>query len=521
MTIEDFEETIESFKREYLTIVKKIGPDHIWMAPHKNDWYHSQYFVIDVKRNIDSELELSLNVNDLNIPDKILANRLSGLKLFIEEENFKFESIVDAKNKFHEITNNNSYVLENKRAEYVYSENSKINNIEDKLSGFTALSSLSNSNNSKNIAEINEKETFEIDNIYGDLFLTDEVKASFYNGLKSKGFVILAGISGIGKTKIFENFVRNFKEDSHIFVPIRPDFRDSKSLLGFYNPLSEEYQTTKLLELIIKASNDVKNPYFVLFDEMNLARVEYYFADFLSVLESKRDLKGFTTQYIQLHNSDKKNISTKSSSNKKNKNINIPKEINLPPNLYFVGSVNIDETTYMFSPKILDRAFTIEFKIDSFEKYANFLKEKKKVNIPISSDFSKELIEDFLNHESYTEIIKDNDFIDYANQYFLDLEYINSILPSNLQFGYRVFDEIILFILNSENSIFEFKNNQEAFDIAIKMKILPKFHGTRDKLERIFDDLLEFTENNKLFHTTAKIKSMQNNLNNMGYTSFM
>jgi len=503
MTIEDFEETIESFKREYLTIVKKIGPDHIWMAPHKNDWYHSQYFVIDVKRNIDSELELSLNINDLNVQDRTLVPRLVELKAYLTKENFKFESILDAKEKFHEISNNYPFVLENKINNTVYYEKSTINNyFEEKLASFHQPVG------SKKHADINT----DIDKIFGDLYLTDETQASFYNGLKSKGFVILAGISGIGKTKIFENFVKNFGKEQYIFVPIRPDFRDTKSLLGFYNPLSETYQTTPLLELIKKASKDTRFPYFVLFDEMNLARVEYYFADFLSVLESQRDERGFTTQAIQLHNSTNDTVK---------KQQKIPKEIKLPPNLYFIGSVNIDDTTHMFSPKVLDRAFTIEFKLDSFKNYVEFLKKESSVDKPISSEFQRMLIEDFLNGDLYTQIIKDQDFVNYASLYFEDLNHINSLLPSNLKFGYRVFDEIIAFILNSENSIFEFKDNQEAFDIAIKMKIVPKFHGTRDKLERVFDDLLEFIESKNLIHTAKKIKTMQENLYSMGYTSFM
>ncbi len=507
MTIEEFEETIESFKREYLTIVKKIGPDHIWMAPHKNDWYHSQYFVIDVKRNIDLELSLTLNVNDLNIQDRTLVPRLNELKKYLQKENFKFENILDAKAKFHEVALIFPFVLENKRNELVYSEKSRINNIEDKFGNLAT----SITNNSK-IAKTNKvnKDT-NVESIFGDLYLAEHIKSSFYNGLKSKGFVILAGISGIGKTKIFENFISNFPKENSVFISIRPDFRDAKSLLGFYNPLSEEYQVTQLLELIIKASEDPKTPHFILFDEMNLARVEYYFADFLSVLESQRDAQGFTTQSIQLHNSMSDKVRQQG----------VPRDIKLPPNLYFVGSVNIDETTHMFSPKVLDRAFTIEFQVQEFKGYLNFLDDSTNQTYNLSPEFKKRLKRDFINHGNYTQIIKDELFIELADEYFEDLEQINNILPPSLKFGYRVFDEIISFMLNSKDSLVEFTDNREAFDIAVKMKILPKFHGTRDKLERVFDELYEFTESNGLLHTSTKIKSMQDTLNDMGYTSFM
>ncbi|EJF06681.1 hypothetical protein ThvES_00012280 [Thiovulum sp. ES] len=499
MTIVEFEEKIESFKREYLTIVRKIGPDHIWMAPHKNDWYHSQYFVIDVKRNLELELELSLsvNVNDYNVVDRNLKYRLEELKKYLTRENFLFATISEAKDKFKEIANQYPFVLENKKNDFVYKEKSKINNIE--------LNSQIHSNQNKNKNDVN------MNAVFGDLFLKDETKSSFYNGLKSKGFVILAGISGIGKTKIFENFTRAFQPENSIFVPIRPDFRDSKSLLGFYNPLAEEYQTTPLLELIVRAIDDTKNPYFVLFDEMNLARVEYYFADFLSVLESKRDEDGFTTQAIQLHNSMSNKVRQQG----------VPREIKLPPNLYFVGSVNIDETTHVFSPKVLDRAFTIEFDVGDFKDYIGFLEEHGESEIIIPTEFKKKIRKDFINNSFYTQIMKDEVFIEIAQQYHDDLEQINSLLPQSLKFGYRVFDEIISFIYNSENSLFPFLDGREAFDFAIKMKVLPKFHGTRDKLEKIFDDMLEFTENNGLLHTTEKLSKMRETLQTMGYTSFM
>jgi len=96
MTLEEFESKIEEFKREYLTIIKKVGADHIWMAPHKYDWYHSQHFVIDIKRNDELELELSLNVNDIYVQDRTMASRLSELKRYLQKENFKFETIGEA-----------------------------------------------------------------------------------------------------------------------------------------------------------------------------------------------------------------------------------------------------------------------------------------------------------------------------------------------------------------------------------------------------------------------------------------
>jgi 5-methylcytosine-specific restriction endonuclease McrBC GTP-binding regulatory subunit McrB len=500
MTIEDFENFIESLKRKYLTIVRKIAPDNLWMAPNKADWYHSQYFVIDVKLNSDKEIEISFNVNDINVVDKRMRDILNNLKTHLKKENFTYDNIDDAKIKFQELSRQFPGVME-KKQDFVYSEiGGDINNIQDKLL------KIDTTNLSQNRTDFNK--------IFNGLYLSNEIKASFYNGLKTKGFVILAGISGTGKTKIFEKFVKSFNKDNNsIFIPVRPDFKDSKSLLGFYNPLSDEYQSTRLLDLILEAKDDLKNPYFILFDEMNLARVEYYFSDFLSLFESIRDEKGFTKESLKLHNSDSETV----------KQQGIPKELKLPPNIYFVGSVNIDETTNMFSPKVLDRAFTIEFSVQNFQNYIKFLEENNENNdfINISTEFKRELKKDFINSGDYTSIIKDDEFIDVANRYYDDLQYLNDLLPNNLKFGYRIFDEVISFIYNSENSIFQFSDGNEAFDLAIKMKILPKFHGNRHKLDKVLDDILEFTQSNGLHFTTRKIYSMKENLQSFGYTSFM
>ncbi len=370
-------------------------------------------------------------------------------------------------------------------------------------------------------------------NIFLNLKLPSYTINSFYNSLKTKGFVILAGLSGTGKTKIFEEFVKYFG-DNHLFFPIRPDFKDTKSLLGFYNPLKNQYQSTPLLEFILKASSNYlekgkeADPFFILFDEMNLARVEYYFADFLSVLETKKfenkdnalekdkfrefisklgnfeineNNYKFTSQSIKLHSEGTEEK---------------PEELFLPPNLYFLGTVNIDETTHIFSPKVLDRAFTIEFDVEDFENYIEFLNSdnsKENINIP-------NLKEDFINNGEFSDIQKKKikEFFDSEEhkKYLEKLNEINGTLKGyNLHFGYRVFDEIAMFLYNSENSIFKFENLDEAFDLAIKMKILPKFHGTRQRLEEPIIEFLKLldlkpkqTENNE----QSLIKDIRENL---------
>ena len=426
-------------------------------------------------------------------------------------------------------------------------------------------------------------------------YFDDKLITAFYAALKTKGFVILSGLSGTGKTKLAQLFAKLFGSSSYIFLSVRPDWRDGKALLGYYNPLSEEYESTPFLQFILKAKENYEKfkknayPYFVILDEMNLSHVEYYFADFLSVLESGRGEDGFTKESIKLHSNDE--IKDK-----------IPSEIYLPPNLYIIGTVNVDETTYMFSPKVLDRAFTLEFRDidlknylskplrgfskDQLEQLRNSLledlknknkdgkarfcgviadkKEIKEAIIELIADNKekiknainelipdKEKIESALNKlnelgkldavdkekiegtingldelsksevtnkekikeainklEESINKLKELDQSEVTNKEEIkealnkleeftnklkelgklgELKRLNNILqPYDLYFGYRVLDEIALFVKYAMNTPTEVKNlnENEALDFAVLMKVLPKFHGPRQKLEK-------------------------------------
>jgi len=324
--------------------------------------------------------------------------------------------------------------------------------------------------------------------------------AQFYTALKTKGFVILSGLTGTGKTKIAQEMAELIgqSKDNFLFLSARPDWRDSKPLLGYYNPLNEKYYKTPLLELILRAKEDYERnkenamPYFIILDEMNLAHVEYYFADFLSVLESGRDGSGFTRESIKLHDVDKVE-----------KEQGIPKEIKLPPNLYIIGTVNMDETTYSFSPKVLDRAFTIEFHDVKLVEYLEALKrnngkEKK------WSELRNIILKDLRRNGKFMSVSKEDDIEkalrelkDTSNgKYWEILDQLNKVLePYDMHFGYRVVDEIALFFKNAKESwdkgFVEFESDGEIFDLALLMKLLPKFHGNRKKLDKPLKEVLK------------------------------
>ncbi len=260
---------------------------------------------------------------------------------------------------------------------------------------------------------------------------------------------------------------------------------------------------------------------FVILDEMNLARVEHYFSDFLSVLESGRRDDGWSKQSVVLHHQQTA-VSDRSGTP-------IPPELRLPPNLYITGTVNVDETTYTFSPKVLDRAFTLEFSEVSFVDYPptptdakqreawDLLREEARAYLSKQLSVSSHQSRFLLREEKAEYSVRLNPFLDFANfgcflgwteeekkQHIADffshpsslishpskyrdhLEHLKRLLaPHNLHFGYRVFDEIILFLINAQSSVvFDgFGSLDAAFDCAVYAKVLPKFHGSRAKLE--------------------------------------
>lgn len=272
-----------------------------------------------------------------------------------------------------------------------------------------------------------------------------------------------------------------------LFISVRPDWRDSKSLLGYYNPLTRTYEWTPFLRFLEKASanyeTDKKLAWFVILDEMNLARVEYYFADLLSVLESGRDENGYTREPLRFQFAEEADPSQMP-----------PAEMYLPPNLYFIGTVNVDETTQAFSPKVLDRAFSMEFVDVDFARYIELTSQPNPELDAFNAEHRQALLQAFTRAGEFARIDKYEiaTFIQSHPEPSRQLQELNQALqPYNLHFGYRVFDEIMMFLNNAEDFGDAF-DPASAFDQAVLMKVLPKFHGSRGKLEKPLGVVLEW-----------------------------
>ncbi|MBP0840856.1 DUF3578 domain-containing protein [Bacillus anthracis] len=331
---------------------------------------------------------------------------------------------------------------------------------------------------------------------------------NFFLSLKTKPFVILSGISGTGKTKIVQWFAESLgateENGQFTLIPVRPDWSDSSDLLGYVN-LQGEFQERPLIKVLENADANPNRPYFVVLDEMNLARVEYYFSDFLSVIESRKWKDG---KIVTLP------VLPESIANK---------HITIPSNVYIIGTVNMDETTHPLSKKVLDRANTIEFNTVNLD-YFNFLMDVEEKEAEIASNRSLET--EYLHLK---ECFKDNE--DLVRNISTILIEINKILESvGAQVGYRIRDEICFYMAyNEQGKLFSF---DEALDYQIYQKILPRLAGSDGRTEEVLKQLYVLCANEEYDSgnndaSYAKYPRSANKLSHMlrrfeydGFTSF-
>lgn len=271
---------------------------------------------------------------------------------------------------------------------------------------------------------------------------------NFWLSLKSKPFVILAGISGTGKTRLVKLFSDAIGAEFRM-VPVRPDWTDSSALLGRSTP-NGDFIPGQVLRIIVEAKDDPEKPYILLLDEMNLARVEYYLSEFLSVMETRdfKDGKIVTDRLMPFEYYG---------------------DVRFPENLYLVGTVNMDETTFPFSKKVLDRANTIEFNtVHLMPSDSGYDPDAA----PIAEDNSFLKSKYLFLSQSLNE--ENRDFIESI---CADLEEINQALKlNNAHVGYRVRDEIVFYLLNNRDA--GLLSRDEAMDNAIMQKILPRIQGS-------------------------------------------
>ena len=294
------------------------------------------------------------------------------------------------------------------------------------------------------------------------------------NCLRAKPFLIFSGLSGSGKSRAAKQIAQSFSSDSshYHFAAVGPDWNNRDPLLGYPDGIhSTVYQSTPVLELLIRAAADQNQPYFLILDEMNLSHVERYFADFLSAMESDEEI----TLYE----------GTQRGSYEKN--------IRIPQNFFIIGTVNIDETTYQFSPKVLDRANVIEFKMYEGDVERFFSGTTDGIASGALAHMAAAFVED-------AKIADDVAVAWAAEQGFFkdEMQALFDLLQQfNGEFGYRTLKECsrYLYFHDKYSELEGDEKYSDGMDRIIIQKLLPKLHGSRSKLEGILRALLYFCEN--------------------------
>jgi len=303
--------------------------------------------------------------------------------------------------------------------------------------------------------------------------------ANFYLCMRTKPLAMLAGISGTGKTQLVRQFAKaiGYGDSDHcVLIAVRPDWADSSDLIGYAN-IQGKFETKPLLDVMARAIEHPDELYFVILDEMNLARVEHYFSEFLSFIETRgRDNDDVIVTEPLISRAD----------------VNGGRPIYLPQNLMVVGTVNMDETTHAFSRKVLDRANAIEMNdID-----LAWVSPPRDVG-PVSGIHADALRSPFLNSNDLTDGHKQA--LEAPMAFLMK---VNATLePAGLHFGYRVRDEVAFYLTLHREEALESLDGFDAdaaMDFQLMQKVLPRIQGSSLSVLKVLIRLLRLLTNKPL-----------------------
>lgn len=335
------------------------------------------------------------------------------------------------------------------------------------------------------------------------LVYTQDELINFHTAIKSGSLVILSGMSGIGKSKLVEIYAKTLKIYNTLqykVISVKPNWNDDSDLIGFLDSINNIYRpaSTGLVDTLIEASQDKNKDkvFLICFDEMNLSKVEYYFSEFLSVLEQDNPYRKLT-----LYN---KNIENRVFNGNEYKS-----EIKIGKNVFFVGTINIDESTFHFSDKVLDRATVISSECGDFHKWKEIMNSTESYESVETKFLQGDFIKWVINGNKV--ILEDRE-LDFLNKMNDCLKEINPAIG----IGYRVLYQINKYVANVPNSMMDRK---KAIDFQVVQKILTKIRGSADILENYigenkeiisiineFSDISDFENSKKVL--LAKEKEM-------------
>ena len=304
------------------------------------------------------------------------------------------------------------------------------------------------------------------------LSYTREDIATFVAGLGASRLTILQGMSGTGKTSLPKIFSEAILGNCEI-VEVESSWRDKNELLGYYNEFSKTYSPKKFTEKLYKAKLNSEIVTFIVLDEMNLSRIEYYFSDFLSLMEHeehKREIKLLNVKLQRIENNEKHNYLALEEGH----------TIKIPTNVWFIGTANRDESTFEISDKVYDRAQTM-----------NFNKRAPKVR-----SYSKPIPQRYLSYQTFSSLLKEainnGKFEAEDSEVIKEVEKI--LQPFNISFGNRVLKQIEEFV---KIYCACFNNPEEVIDEAVEKILLSKVVAklefknvdNKDKLVKQFNKL--------------------------------
>lgn len=374
------------------------------------------------------------------------------------------------------------------------------------------------------LSEIAEQFSAEIAS--AGLILPPERAAACLASLIAKPFAIFTGLSGSGKTQLAlrlgDWFGTAGNQSRHLVVAVRPDWSGPESLFGYEDALQPRssdgrsaWYVPRPLEFMLRAISDPHRPYLMILDEMNLAHVERYFSDYLSAAESREPILPNLA------------VETSDGARSWRRRPGAPELIAIPRNLWVVGTVNIDETTYMFSPKVLDRAFVFEFRVSTDELAA----ETARPSAVAAADPSvlRSLLaisQDDRWHESEPHLAR--------AQLVDELQQVHALLAvSGHEFGHRVMAESLRFAAVYAGT--GRPDLDEVLDLIAMQKLLPRLHGSRRRLEPVLRSLMTWAgatdslaevdsliapATARLPHTAAKLRRMLDSLQANQFVSF-
>lgn len=392
--------------------------------------------------------------------------------------------------------------------------------------------------------------------------LKDTTK-DYLRAMRTKPFLLLAGISGTGKSRIVKQMAFDSCPDNNVLrsdltapgnyclIEVKPNWHDSTELLGYESNIgTPHYQLTPFVKFLAKAMLYPNVPFFVCLDEMNLAPVEQYFAEFLSVLESRTKIGGHIVSepLIKADVFKKYNLRKALFSAEKEKSEysqvqgtvepepTYGKEaevydflekygLRIPENVIVIGTVNMDETTHQFSRKVIDRAMTIEMNLPDGDPFMDFFDNGSElVYRPEPTSPSLYLATETKALDVVKALAEDNaektDWLKGEVASFLTA--LNAALDGTpFKVAYRVQNELMLYFyqlwLEDKSLEWEAILNTSC-DQILMMKVLPRIEGDEELLEKPLERLAVFCE--QFVNAKKKIKEMTERLGQSRFTSF-